>query len=44
MKMFSWNVNGLRSVARKNEIQKVINSSEYDVILLQETKIEEING
>ncbi len=44
MKMFSWNVNGLRSVARKNEIQKIINSKEYDVILLQETKIEEING
>lgn len=44
MKLFSWNVNGLRSVVRKNEIQKVINSSEYDVILLQETKIEGING
>ncbi|MGC8533411.1 MAG: exodeoxyribonuclease III [Candidatus Parvarchaeum sp.] len=44
MKVFSWNVNGLRSVARKNEIQKIVNSAEYDIILLQETKIEEING
>ncbi|EEZ93294.1 MAG: exodeoxyribonuclease III [Candidatus Parvarchaeum acidiphilum ARMAN-4] len=43
MKILSWNVNGLRSVARKNEIQKIINSQIYDVILLQETKIEEIN-
>ena len=42
MKIISWNVNGLRSVARKNEIQKIIKANEYDVILLQETKIEEI--
>jgi exodeoxyribonuclease-3 len=44
MKLFSWNVNGLRSVARKNEIQKIITSEEYGIILLQETKINEIRG
>ena len=44
MKILSWNVNGLRSVARKNEIQKIIASNEYDAILLQETKIEEISN
>jgi len=44
MKIFSWNVNGLRSVVRKNEIQKIINAKEYDIILLQETKIESIDN
>ena len=44
MKILSWNVNGLRSVARKNEIQKIINSQIYDTILLQETKIEEASN
>ena len=44
MKILSWNVNGLRSVARKNEIQKIINSKVYDTILMQETKIEEADS
>ena len=44
MKILSWNVNGLRSVARKNEIQKIITPQIYDAILMQETKIEEPNG
>ncbi len=42
MKLLSWNVNGLRSIIRKNELQKNINSKEYDIILLQEIKSESI--
>ncbi len=43
MKILSWNVNGLRSVMRKNEIQRLLNSGEYDVILLQEIKIDKFD-
>ena len=44
MRILSWNVNGLRSVARKHEIQKIVDSQIYDAILMQETKIEEASS
>lgn len=42
MKLMSWNVNGLRSVTRKHQIQRII-GQEYDVIFLQETKTDDIS-
>lgn len=38
MKIFSWNVNGIRAVANKGEWQKFLNEQNPDVICLQETK------
>lgn len=38
MKLFSWNVNGLRAVLRKGALQSFINRYEPDVLCLQETK------
>lgn len=42
MKIMSWNLNGLKSVIRKNEIQKELESDIYGAILIQETKTNEI--
>ncbi len=36
--IMSWNVNGLRSVIRKNALQREIDSEKYDIVLLQEIK------
>lgn len=41
MRILSWNVNGLRSIIRKKELQKELNSGEYDLVMLQETKSDE---
>ena len=38
MKLFSWNVNGIRAVLKKGEFQNFIKAYEPDVICLQETK------
>lgn len=40
MKIYSWNVNGLRAVAKKGLLEWV-NSEEPDVLCLQETKIQD---
>lgn len=38
MKIFSWNVNGIRAVIKKGEFQKFINYYNPDILCLQETK------
>ena len=38
MKIYSWNVNGLRSVLNKGALQTMIKSEAPDIICLQETK------
>lgn len=38
MKLYSWNVNGIRAVLNKGEFQKFIATHDPDVICLQETK------
>lgn len=39
MRIVSWNVNGLRSVVRR-DFESWINSEEFEVVCLQETKVE----
>lgn len=41
MKIFSWNVNGLRSVIKKGEFQAFIKKYDPDILCLQETKAQE---
>ena len=38
MKLYSWNVNGLRAVLGKGALQKFVAEYEPDVLCLQETK------
>ncbi len=38
MKLFSWNVNGIRAVINKGEFQKFIDTYDPDILCLQETK------
>ncbi len=38
LKLISWNVNGVRAVERKGEIQSLINKERPDILFLQETK------
>lgn len=38
MKLYSWNVNGIRAVIKKGEFQKFIALHDPDIICLQETK------
>ncbi|HEX4662173.1 MAG TPA: exodeoxyribonuclease III [Candidatus Saccharimonadales bacterium] len=38
MKLYSWNVNGIRAVVKKGEIQKFIATHKPDILCLQETK------
>jgi exodeoxyribonuclease-3 len=38
MKIFSWNVNGIRAVINKGEFQKFINEHQPDILCIQETK------
>lgn len=38
MKLFSWNVNGLRAVIKKGAFQKFITEYQPDILCLQETK------
>ena len=41
MKLYSWNVNGIRAVVRKGEFQKFLDEYQPDVLCLQETKAEQ---
>lgn len=41
MKLYSWNVNGIRAVVRKGEIQKFLTDHQPDILCLQETKAEQ---
>ena len=41
MKLFSWNVNGIRAVIRKGELQKFLAEFQPDILCLQETKAEQ---
>lgn len=41
MKIYSWNVNGIRAVVRKGEFQKFIEKHQPDILCLQETKAEQ---
>lgn len=38
MKLYSWNVNGIRAVINKGELQKFIAKHQPDILCLQETK------
>ncbi|MDR0955998.1 MAG: exodeoxyribonuclease III [Candidatus Nomurabacteria bacterium] len=38
MRIFSWNVNGLRAVLRKGELQKFVAGQQPDILCVQETK------
>ena len=40
MKLFSWNVNGIRAVLKKNLLQPFLDGYRPDVLCLQETKAE----
>ena len=40
MKIYSWNVNGLRAVIRKGDFQKFLAKHKPDILCLQETKAE----
>lgn len=40
MKLYSWNVNGIRAVLNKGEFQKFIAEHDPDILCLQETKAE----
>ncbi len=41
MKLFSWNVNGLRAVIKKGALLEFINTEQPDILCLQETKAKE---
>ncbi len=41
MNIISWNVNGIRAVEKKGEIENLLNTYNPDVLLLQETKAKE---
>ncbi len=41
MKLYSWNVNGIRAVVRKGELQKFLDKHQPDILCLQETKAEQ---
>lgn len=41
MRIFSWNVNGIRAVWKKGEFQKFIKKYQPDVLCLQETKAQQ---
>ena len=40
MKLASWNVNGIRSVWTKGDLQKFVADYQPDILCLQETKAE----
>lgn len=41
MEIFSWNINGMRAVVRKGELDNFINKYNPDIICFQETKAEQ---
>ena len=38
MKLYSWNVNGIRAVERKNALRPFIEEHQPDIVCIQETK------
>jgi exodeoxyribonuclease-3 len=42
MKIISWNVNGIRAVERKSELQNLIDKNDPDILCLQEIKAQTI--
>ncbi len=38
MKLFSWNVNGIRAVHRKGDLERFLEVHDPDILCLQETK------
>ncbi len=40
MKIYSWNVNGIRAVERKGDLQRFLEKHDPDILCLQETKAE----
>lgn len=43
LKIISWNVNGIRAVIKRNELQELIKKESPDILCLNETKIDEAN-
>ena len=41
MKLYSWNVNGIRAVLKKGELQRFFETYQPDILCLQETKAEQ---
>ena len=41
MKLYSWNVNGIRAVINKGELQKFVEKHQPDILCLQETKAQQ---
>lgn len=41
MKLYSWNVNGIRAVIKKGTFQEFVNKHQPDILCLQETKAEQ---
>jgi len=41
MRLYSWNVNGIRAVVKKGEFSKFIDKHQPDILCLQETKAEQ---
>ncbi len=41
MKLYSWNINGIRAVVRKGEIQSFFEAHQPDIVCFQETKAEQ---
>jgi len=41
MKIYSWNINGMRAVVRKGELQKFMAEHQPDIVCFQETKAEQ---
>ncbi len=41
MKIYSWNINGIRAVVRKGELQKFMAEHNPDIVCFQETKAEQ---
>jgi exonuclease III len=42
-RMFSWNVHGLSSMAKQQDVTQVISSINPDLVCLQETKLSSLN-
>ena len=38
MKLYSWNVNGIRAVLKKGDFQRFLEAHNPDILCLQETK------
>src|SRR5437762_1462551 len=41
LRIYSWNVNGIRAVVRKGELQKFMAKHKPDILALQETKAQQ---